>query len=142
MVRDLRLSARGLAFTVRDLSLGVGGDMPLSLGRDPRASASALARLSDADARAWPLYRQELKGWARRLGRWWQGNGQGSLSESLGRRSRNAFHRLCLTGADAWLGSRFETPALQAALLWDAGAGGFPSASRVLRWRWSGARRN
>src|SRR6185437_7230172 len=52
---------------------------------------------------------------------------------------RGAFQRLCLTGADAYLGQRFETPALLAALLWDAGAGGFavsePGSALALVWR-------
>ena len=53
--------------------------------------------------------------------------------------ARSAFSRLCLTGADAYLGQRFETPALLAALLWDAGAGGFsvsePGSALALVWR-------
>src|SRR5262249_58085253 len=50
-----------------------------------------------------------------------------------------AFQRLCLTGAEAYLSARFETPALLAALLWDAGAGGFcvnePGSALALVWR-------
>ena len=53
--------------------------------------------------------------------------------------ARREFHRLCFTGADAYLGQRFETPALLAALLWDAGAGGFqvgePGSALALVWR-------
>ena len=138
--RNFGFPRAGLRFRAHDLPLGVAGDMPLSLGRDTRAAANALARLSDADARAWPLYRAWLAAEARRLGRWWRSSAdRGAPEMMLDRQSRSDFQRLCLTGADAWLGARFETPALLAALLWDASAGGFgvsePGSALALVWR-------
>ena len=140
MVTELRLPALGLAFTARDLPLAVAGDMPLLLGRDLYAASSALAKFSDADALAWPAYRRRLTAEARRLRRWWwtaPDTGAPDAAWSTG--ARQSFHHLCFSGADAYLGARFETPSLLAALLWDAGAGGFavsePGSALALVWR-------
>ena len=140
MVAELRLPSLGLAFTARDLPLAVAGDMPLLLGRDLYAASSALAKFSDADALAWPTYRRRLTAEARRLRRWWwtaPDDGTPDAAWSAG--ARRSFHRLCFSGADAYLGARFETPSLLAALLWDAGAGGFavsePGSALALVWR-------
>ena len=140
VISELNLLSRGLIFTHRDLPLAIAGEMPFLLGRDLHAVSAALAKFSDADALAWPLYRRTLMAEARKLRRWWWAMPQEErpdLGWSAG--ARRAFHRLCLTGADAYLGARFETPALLAALLWDAGAGGFsasePGSVLALIWR-------
>ena len=140
VVAELRLPARGLAFAHHDLPLSVGGDMPFTLDRDVHAASVALARYSDADALAWPLYRRMLTGETRKLRRWWaEMPGEGRPDQGWNAGAQRAFHRLCLTGADAFLGQRFETPALLAALLWDAGFGGFsvnePGSVLALVWR-------
>jgi phytoene dehydrogenase-like protein len=140
MVAELRLLSLGLGFAARDLPLAVAGDMPLLLGRDLYAASSALAKFSDADALAWPTYRRRLTAEARRLRRWWwtaPASGAPDAAWSAG--ARRGFHHLCFSGADAYLGVRFETPSLLAALLWDAGAGGFavsePGSALALVWR-------
>jgi phytoene dehydrogenase-like protein len=140
MAAELRLEARGLSFTAHDLPLAVGGEMPLLLGRDLHAGSSALAKFSDADALAWPLYRRTLLTEARRLRRWWWAMpDEGVPDAAWGAGARRGFLRLCLSGADAYLGAMFETPSLLAALLWDAGAGGFavsePGSALALVWR-------
>ena len=140
MVAELRLPFRGLSFTASDLPLAVGGEMPLLLGRDLHAASCALAKLSDADALAWPLHRRVLMAEARRLRRWWWTAPNGSVPDAAwGAGARRGFLRLCLSGADAYLSARFETPSLLAALLWDAGAGGFavsePGSALALVWR-------
>ncbi|HEY4275003.1 MAG TPA: FAD-dependent oxidoreductase [Rhizomicrobium sp.] len=140
MVTELRLAALGLSFSARDLPIAVGGQQPLLLGRDLHAASAALAKFSDADALAWPVYRRQLTVEARRLRRWWWTAPDAATPDtpwSAG--ARHGFQRLCLSGADAYLGARFETPALLAALLWDASAGGFsvsePGSALALIWR-------
>jgi phytoene dehydrogenase-like protein len=140
VMSELRLLSRGLVFTQHDLPTAVLGDTPFRLGRDLHAVSATLAKFSDADALAWPLYRRTLLAEARRLRRWWWTMPEEQSPEagwSAG--ARRDFHRLCLTGADAYLGARFETPSLLAALLWDAGAGGFsvsePGSVLALVWR-------
>ncbi len=140
MVAELRLPALGLSFAARDLPMAVAGDMPLLLGRDLYASSSALAKFSDADALAWPAYRRRLAAEARRLRRWWwTAPDSGAPDAAWNAGARQSFHRLCFSGADAYLNARFETPSLLAALLWDAGAGGFavsePGSALALVWR-------
>ncbi|MES2255113.1 MAG: FAD-dependent oxidoreductase [Pseudomonadota bacterium] len=140
IVSELRLSSLGLAFTARDLPMAVAGDTPLLLGRDIYASSAMLARLSDADALAWPAWRRRLTTEARRLRRWWwtaPADGTPDAAWSAG--ARQSFRHLCFSGADAYLAARFETPSLLAALLWDAGAGGLavgePGSALALVWR-------
>jgi phytoene dehydrogenase-like protein len=140
MVAELRLPARGLSFDARDLPLAVAGEMPLLLGRDLHAASCALAKLSDADALAWPLHRRALMAQARRLRRWWwTAPDAGTPEATWDASARRGFRRLCFSGADAYLAARFETPALLAALLWDASAGGFavsePGSALALVWR-------
>ena len=140
MVMELRLAALGLSFAARDLPVAVSGEPPLLLGRDLHAASSALAKFSDADALAWPAYRRRLSVEARRLRRWWwTGPDAGTPDALWSAGARRGFHQLCLSGADAYLAARFETPALLAALLWDASAGGFavsePGSALALVWR-------
>jgi len=140
MVAELRLPASGLSFAARDLPMAITGDMPLLLGRDLYAASAALAKFSDADALAWPTWRRRLTAEARRLRRWWwtaPDTGVPDAAWSAG--ARESFRHLCFSGADAYLHARFETPSLLAALLWDAGAGGFavsePGSALALVWR-------
>lgn len=140
LVTELRLMAHGLSFTARDLPVTVSGELPLVLGRDLHAAGAALAKFSDADALAWPAYRRWLVGEARQLRRWWwMDHDAGAPDMAWKGTGRRDFHRLCLSGADAYLGARFETPALLSALLWDASAGGFavsePGSVLALVWR-------
>jgi len=140
IVTELRLTASGLSFAARDLPMAVAGDMPLLLGRDLYAASTALAKFSDADALGWPTWRRRLTAEARRLRRWWwtaPADGAPDAAWSAG--ARENFRHLCFSGADAYLRARFETPSLLAALLWDAGAGGFavsePGSALALVWR-------
>lgn len=140
MAAELQLAARGFRLEAEDLPLAVAGETPLLLGRNHHDTSCALAKFSDADALAWPFYNRALMNEGRRLRRWWWSMHEGErpdMAWSVG--ARREFHRLCLTGADAYLGQRFETPALLAALLWDAGAGGFqigePGSALALVWR-------
>lgn len=140
LVTELRLLAHGLSFTARDLPVTVNGEPPLLLGRDLNAASTALAKFSDADALAWPAYRRRLAVEARQLRHWWwMGHDAGAPDAAWKGAARREFHRLCLSGADAYLGARFETPALLSALLWDASAGGFavsePGSVLALVWR-------
>ena len=140
IIAELRLLSRGLVFSAHDLPLAVAGETPLLLGRNLHAASAAMVKFSDADAMAWPLYSRSLLAQARRLRRWWWMTPDERAPDALwGWSARRAFQRLCLTGADAYLGQRFETPALLAALLWDAGAGGFsvsePGSMLALVWR-------
>lgn len=140
MVAELRLPALGLSFAARDLPMAVTDDASLLLGRELYAASSALAKFSDADALAWPAYRRRLTAEARRLRRWWwTAPDTGAPDATWNAGARQSFHHLCFSGADAYLNARFETPSLLAALLWDAGAGGFavsePGSALALVWR-------
>jgi phytoene dehydrogenase-like protein len=140
LVMDLRLEAHGLGFAAHDLPVAVSGEPPLLLGRDLHAASAALAKFSDADALAWPAYRRRLAVEARQLRHWWwMGPDAGAPDAGWKGAARREFQRLCLSGADAYLGARFETPALLSALLWDASAGGFavsePGSVLALVWR-------
>jgi phytoene dehydrogenase-like protein len=140
MVSELRLAASGLSFAARDLPMAIGGDMPLLLGRDLFAASAALAKFSDADALAWPTWRRRVTAEARRLRRWWwTAPEEGAPDAAWSAGARENFRHLCFSGADAYLQARFETPSLLAALLWDAGAGGFavsePGSALALVWR-------
>lgn len=140
VISELRLLSRGLAYAQRDLPLALQGEVPCVIGRDLHAASATLAKFSDADALAWPPYRRALMAEARKLRRWWWAMPEEERPDSgWSADARRAFNRLCLTGADAYLGQRFETPALLAALLWDAGAGGFsvsePGSALALVWR-------
>ena len=140
VISELRLLSRGLSLTAHDLPLSVDGETSFTLGRDLHAASVMLAKFSDADALAWPLYRRTLLSEARKLRRWWWTMPEEAQPDvGWSAEARAAFHRLRLTGADAYLGARFETPALLAALLWDASAGGFsisePGSMLSLVWR-------
>ncbi len=144
MMFELSLIKHGLRFLQRDLPLVALGETALTLERDDHAAARAIAAVSDADAKVWPLVRRQLFGEARRMRRfWWSGLKEGTphwvLENSA---AKEKFDRLCLTGADAWLSARFQSDALVAALLWDGVAGGLapsePGAALTLLWRAAG----
>lgn len=140
VISELKLLSRGLAFTHGDLPLAIQGEIPFLLGRDLHAASATLSKVSDADALTWPRYRRTLMAEARKLRRWWWAMPEEERPDlGWSADARRAFQRLCLTGADAYLGARFETPSLLAALLWDASAGGFsvnePGSALALVWR-------
>lgn len=143
MVQALRLARNGLAFRRRDLKLAVWDDEepPLLLGRDSRATARTLARVSRADAAAWGPFQAELLARARRLRHWWFKAQTGGSAEALfpGHGARRRFVHHGLMGADAFLARHFETPRLVSALLHDALPGGLapsePGSALALAWR-------
>jgi phytoene dehydrogenase-like protein len=143
LVTDLKLVQQGLAFTRNDLTL-TGWDEeapPLTLGRDRRATARAIARLSDADGEAWGPFQAELLGRGRALRRWWNSpHRDGAAAEMLwqpGERAR--FARECVAGAAGFLARHFESPRLAGILLHDAVGGGLepsePGSTLALIWR-------
>ena len=143
LLPELRLRARGLRFSHRDLPLALRGPSGgfLFLGRDRHQTARALGAFSAADAAAWTHFRREVHGMARALRRWWwSGLEEGApdwVLQNAGARAR--FARLCLSGADAFLAGYFESEAAMAALLFDASVGGFhvsePGSALALVWR-------
>ena len=144
LVKTLQLEQYGLALRRRDLKLAIwdAEDGPLTLSRDePRGTARALARVSRADAEAWPAFQSDLFAQARALRRWWfhphSGGEAAAMLAVPGARGR--FARECLMGADAFLARHLETPRLVAALLHDAVSGGLapaePGAALALIWR-------
>ena len=144
LVTELSLIGHGLRFAHRDLPLVAMGENSLTLVRDNHAAARAIAAVNDADAKAFVPFRRELYAQARRMRRfWWSALAQGTPHWVLeDRKDRQAFDRLCLAGADAWLGARFQSDALVSALLWDAVRGGFapsePGSALALMWCASG----
>ena len=143
LVTDLKLVQQGLAFTRNDLTL-TGWDEeepPLALSRDRRASARAIARLSDADAEAWSTFQAELFARGRALRRWWGSpHRDGAAAEMLwqpGERLR--FARECVCGAADLLARHFESPRLIGTVLHDAVSGALsptePGSALALVWR-------
>ncbi len=138
LVPQLQLVARGLRFTSRDLPLALPD---LVLSRDAHDAARALAGFSPADANAWAPYRKQVQDLGRHLRPWWWSRLQIGTPDWVldGASAKAAFTRLSLMGADAFLGSHFESEALIAALLFDASAGGFhvsePGSALALVWR-------
>jgi phytoene dehydrogenase-like protein len=138
LLSQLRLSARGLRFTSRDLPLALPG---IVLGRDSHAATQSLGNFSDRDAKSWAPFHRDLHALARQLRRWWwSGLELGTAEGVLERQAqRDYFARLSLTGADAFLAAHFQSDALIAALLFDASAGGFhvcePGSALALVWR-------
>jgi phytoene dehydrogenase-like protein len=143
LIVDLKLPQQGLSFSRHDLTL-TGWDEeepPLTLSRDRRATARAIARLSDADAESWGAFQAELLGRGRSLRRWWSSpHTQGSAAEMLwqpGERIR--FARECVSGAAGFLARHFESPRLMGILLHDAVNGGLdptePGSALALVWR-------
>jgi phytoene dehydrogenase-like protein len=143
LVTDLKLVQQGLMLSRNDLTL-TGWDEeepPLTLTRDRRATARAIARLSDADAENWGPFQAELFGRGRALRRWWGSPHQaGAAAEMLwqpGERAR--FARECISGAADLLARHFESPRLTGILLHDAVSGGLspaePGSALALIWR-------
>jgi phytoene dehydrogenase-like protein len=141
MVEELKLIPRGLALAQRDLPLVWLGERTLTLGRDPQGDARGLESFSAADAAAWPNFRRALLRQGRSLRPWWWSGLQDGAPHWMLHKDTLAqdFHRLSLTGADAWTSASFQSEALVAALCWDATAGGFcvsePGSALALVWR-------
>ena len=143
LVADLKLVQQGLAFTRNDLTLTGWDDEepPLTLTRDRRVTARAIARLSDADGENWGPFQAELFARGRALRRWWGSPQQdGAAAEMLwqpGERAR--FARECISGAADFLARYFESPRLVGILLHDAVSGGLsptePGSALALIWR-------
>ncbi len=136
VVKDLKLVRSGLEFATRDLALiGLRSESkPLVLGRDAHAAARTIAAHSPRDAERYPQFRRELFTLARALRAvWWD---EGVLGDAA---HRDALRRLGMTAAGAFLDAAFESPAVKAALAFDALAGGVSPAaagsSLLLVWR-------
>lgn len=133
VVKDLKLSRRGLKFAARDMPLvGLRADgKHLVLGRDVSAAARNIAAHSADDAKAWKPFRRELFSLAREMRSLWWGEKGATDPGKLA-----PFRRL---SAAAWLDQYFESDALKATLAFDATAGGLspfePGSALVLLWR-------
>jgi phytoene dehydrogenase-like protein len=137
VVKDLRLTRRGLKFAARDMPLAMlrsdGKHLVLSSGA--RDSARSIALQSRLDAEAWPRFRQELLTLARAMrSLWWNDE-----PLRLGLSQQATLERLSRSGALAWLDTWFESDVLKAALLFDATAQGLspnePGSALTLVWR-------
>lgn len=131
IVADLKLARHGLKFAPRDMPLVAlrPDGKHLAIGRDPRATARAIAAHSRPDAEAWPGFRRETFALARALRpRWWEGRVEPAppAVDSLRRQS-----------LASWLDGQFESDALKAALAVDAAALSplVPGAPLLLLWR-------
>ena len=133
VVKDLRLTRRGLRFEQRDMALmGLrAGGGRLTLTRDVHVTARQIAALSDADAAAYANFQRGLLRQARQLRRlWWEGK---PVSADA------ALHQLAVTGAAAFLNSQFESEAVKALIAFDGTDGGLsvqePGSALALVWR-------
>ncbi len=137
VTKQLKLTRRGLKFTVRDMPLvGLRSDgKHIVIQRDMRATAANIAIHSKQDAEAWPRFRRELFDLARALRPFWSGAPRSSLGQSL----QQALDRITRQGAMAWLDYWFESEALKTTLAFDAAAGGLsvlePGSALTLLWR-------
>ncbi|HEX4534203.1 MAG TPA: NAD(P)/FAD-dependent oxidoreductase, partial [Rhizomicrobium sp.] len=100
---------------------------------DMRAAARSIAPYSQADAKAYPEYRQQLFSLARRMRTIWWNDGKLNLRANDSR----VVEKLRQWSVFAWLDSWFETNALKAALAFDAMAGSplEPGSALALLWR-------
>ena len=143
LMTALKLPARGLHYVERDLPLALPGPDGghLFLGRDHHQTAQALRPYHPADSQSWPRFRRELHNLARALRRWWWSAMEEGAPDWVldNNRAKARFARLCVTGADAFLASYFQSETVVAALLFDAGLGGFhisePGSALALVWR-------
>jgi phytoene dehydrogenase-like protein len=137
LVKDMKLAKHGLKFAVRDMAL-VGlrsGGKHVVITRDVHETARNIAIHSQADAEAWPRYREELFALARALRpRWWEI----APAKALKQAEREMLERLKRVSAAAWLDSWFESDALKATLAFDAADGLSPfepGSALLLLWR-------
>ncbi|MDE2181643.1 MAG: NAD(P)/FAD-dependent oxidoreductase [Alphaproteobacteria bacterium] len=135
VVMDLKLTRRGLRFSVRDLPLvALRADDRLMIDRDRHATANSLAQLSHRDATRFDEFRRDLFAAARALrALWWEAGVPPDAS------TRSNLRRLGMLSAEAMLEAAFETEAVKAACGFDAlQAGISPSSagsSLLLAWR-------
>ena len=134
VVKELKLSRRGLKFAVRDLArIGLRSDgQPLVLGRDAHAAARSIAAYSQHDAERFADFRREHFAFARELrALWWEDGAFCGDEDEL--------RRLGATGAAAFLDAAFESEAMKAVFAFDAMAGGLSPAaagtSLLFAWR-------
>lgn len=136
VVKDLRLTGRGLKFAVRDMArIALRGDgNPLPLARDTHAAERAIASLSTNDAARFGEFRHDLF----KLGRafraiWWD---EGALHDAA---RQGELRRLSVTAAASFLDAAFEAEALKAAYAFDAMEGGLSpgdaGSSLLFAWR-------
>jgi phytoene dehydrogenase-like protein len=131
---DFGLRARGLEVLEAAPTLNVFRDgAQLTLHDDPAATARELARFDPADGRAFAAFHEEMVGVAGLLGPWfdrpppgapgWIGRG---VPRALATSARGARRyglpgaRLFATSASDYLGARFRSEHVSAALGWDA----------------------
>lgn len=138
VVKELKLAKHGLVFAVRDMALAGlrGAGKHLLIGRDVHATVRNIAVHSQADAAAWPRFRQELFALARAMRPlWWEA----SPAKALAAADSGKLDRLKRLSAAAWLDSWFESDALKAVLAFDAIADGLtpfePGSALPLLWR-------
>ena len=137
VVRDLKLSKRGLHFAGRELALtGLREDgKHIVISRDVHDTAASIALHSRRDADTWPRFRKELFELARAMRPlWWEARGAwpgGIEGQEL--------HAIARMGAGSWLNSWFESELLKATLCFDSVAGGLsvlePGSAFSLIWR-------
>jgi phytoene dehydrogenase-like protein len=136
VMRELRLSRHGLRFAVRDMPLvGLRADgKHLVLERDVLSSTRHIAVHSEADAKAWALFRREWFSVARSLRElWWRAGPE--KCAALDALSRQLVHK----GLGAWLDGWFESDALKATLAFDAHALSPLAAGSALALHWRAA---
>lgn len=121
VIKELKLARHGLQYAVRDMPLvGLRADgKHFVLSRDSFRSARNIALHSQADAAAWPQFRREWYGLARKLRSLWWNAGKPVPDRLM---QSEALHRLTRTGTAAWLDFWFESDALKATLGFDAHA--------------------
>jgi len=132
--RDFSLRPRGLEVLESAPTLNVFRDgAMLTLDEDDRATAAELARFDPRDGAAFAAFRTELIEIARLLGPWfdrvppgapgWLDRGAaGALARGAGgaRRHGLAAAKLFASSASDWLGERFASEHVTAALGWDS----------------------
>jgi phytoene dehydrogenase-like protein len=143
LARTLKLARHGLVLANRDLALTSWDDEapPLTLTRDRRATARALALLSGFDGEGWAPFQALLQGQGRVLRRWWESARRSGEAGELfwSRAARSQFDHLCLMGVRDFLFRHFESPRLVGVLMQDALLGGLapsePGSALALIWR-------
>ena len=144
MVAELRLPSRGLAFTASRSAAGRGeATCRCCWAAIFMRPAAALAKFSDADALAWPLYRRRLDGGsAPAAALVVDGAGRKRARRGLERGRAARFPAVSVFPArmPIWAHASRRRPCWRRCCGMPARAAS-PSASPVRRWRWSGARR-
>ncbi len=136
VVKDLKLTRRGLKFAARDMTqIALRSDgNPLPLTRDAHAAARAVASLSTNDAARFAAFRHDLLKLGRALRTiWWD---EGALRDMA---LRGELRRFSAASAAAFLDVAFESEALKAAYAFDAMEGGLSpgdaGSSLLFAWR-------